>query len=121
MCRELERKGLKKVLGKVKSFKGTFDRSHDNTALVLNVTYKGKNNILADHIWLGLDAHYFKHGDIIEFKGCAESYVDSFGVRKYGIESIHNARLYAPDEDHRRKTAKKDNYFMRERKKRRYK
>ena len=88
------RTGLKKYLNKEVAYTGRIKTIDENNILLLDVKIVGKDKILSDHIWvargLSLKQSDFKPTDQINLKGCACSYVDSKGVRKYGLTKVYD-------------------------------
>lgn len=85
------RNKIKKFLGKVEFFTGTV---HSNDGLkVLLMDVKHANKIIADHLWIQLPMDIlYTEGDTLRFRAKGKSYIDSKGVRKYGLGAIHKVR-----------------------------
>ena len=85
------RRRLRKYLGKITRFHGTFKRRNKyGRALMLKMSVDG--DIVADHVWIPMppDLKHTKSGDKWYFDGIVNSYRDSKGRRKYGIKTVKN-------------------------------
>ena len=96
MCRELNRNGLRKYLGRREAFEGTFKEldEENNKILIIDITLKGKKKVLAEHLWIDLpqDRLEYAKGCMLGFLGRVISYRDTFSYLKYGVNSIHSLR-----------------------------
>ncbi len=90
--RELNRNGLKKFLGKLVVYEATFTEvKDDGKILVKNLKQVGKSKILAEHAWLDLFRDRYSNlekGAQVIIEARAQSYRDSFGIRKYKLVGI---------------------------------
>ncbi len=118
MTREDNRKALKKVLGKTTSFTGTMSKIRNDLVLVTDVKIKGKSKIIADHLWLMVKHCNIQTGKNVEFCGEANSYLDSYNIRKYGVQNVHRFSIYEPQHEAASKQNKHDNYYSSRRKRR---
>ncbi len=118
MTREDNRKALGKVLGKTTVFKGTMIRIKNDLVLVADVTIKGKSKIIADHLWLMVKHSNIKAGEQVEFTGEANSYLDSYKIRKYGVGNVHRFAIYTPLQEVAIQQNAHDSYYKKQRKKR---
>ena len=84
------RRKLIKLLGKKLQYSAIFLKSKDKSALLIDVSHKGK--IYTDHIWVSYSSVLEKlncKAKIIFF-ATAKTYIDSYGVRKYGLDKCHS-------------------------------
>ncbi len=84
-----DRKRLKKLLGKVCVFQATKQRTKGTDIMFKDVYHK--NKLVTDHIWCSSSYgnQTIKEGETVFLKATVETYVDSYGTRKYGLGKFH--------------------------------
>ena len=90
--KERERSGLKKYIGKAKTFTGTYSFQDERGSVIIrDIKLKGSNKILAHHMWIPYDKSYcFDIWDTLEIEAIVRTY-NSKGGQKYRLDVIGKA------------------------------